>query len=129
MWLTLVLTLGAALWLGAWSNKDWGFLVGAALGYLVAQRWALGARLEELSRRLLALEARKAAPAPAEPAAQPAPRPAPTVPSAEPAATPPPPTAPAPAVAAADQKGAELSPGHVLAPGPRDAAGLSEGRV
>jgi uncharacterized membrane protein len=105
MWLTLVLTLGAALWLGAWSNEEWGFIAGGALGYLVAQRWALGSRIEALSRRLLELESRGTAPA-----AWPAAGPAPTVPSAEPAATPPPPTAPAPAVAAPAVARAPLPP-------------------
>jgi uncharacterized membrane protein len=102
IWLTLILTLVAALWLGAWTNKDWGFLLGGALGYLVAQRWVLGARLEALSRRLLDLETRggaapAAAPAPAAPpaaatAAVPEAAPTPLERAAPAVAWPPPPT-------------------------------------
>jgi uncharacterized membrane protein len=91
-WLTLILTLGGAIWLGAWSNKEWGFLVGGALGYLVAQRWVLGARIEGLGQRLLQLESRdKAAPSPAaaeRPAPAPRPTPAPAAAAVAPAATP-----------------------------------------
>lgn len=100
IWLTLILVVGAALWLGAWTNKDWGFIVGGVLGYLVAQRWALGARLEALSRRLLDLETRAGAapaaaerpPAPPVAATAPAPDVAPTpLDRAAPPAWPPPP--------------------------------------
>jgi uncharacterized membrane protein len=64
IWLTLILTLGAAVWLGAWTNKEWGFLVGGVLGYLVAQRWRVEAELRELRERLRELERSPVAPAP-----------------------------------------------------------------
>jgi uncharacterized membrane protein len=101
-WLTVLLTVGVGLWLGAWTNEEWGFIAGGALGYLIAQRWALGARLEALHRRILELEveiralrprvARPAVIAPAPPA-----QPATIGPVAAPETAP---TAPAPAAAA-----------------------------
>ncbi|MGH8028836.1 MAG: hypothetical protein ACREO3_02775, partial [Arenimonas sp.] len=72
-WLTAALTLGAGLWLGAWSNKEWGFLVGGALGYLIAQRLHLGAQVAALRQRLAELETARPGAAPAEPTERPAP--------------------------------------------------------
>ncbi|MGH8481531.1 MAG: hypothetical protein ACRES8_03625, partial [Nevskiaceae bacterium] len=82
IWLTLILTVGAGLWLGAWTSKEWGFIVGGALGYLVAQRLQLGGQIEALRRRLLELETRAGAPAAKPPAASPEPAPQPTAPRA-----------------------------------------------
>jgi len=104
IWLTLILTVGAALWLGAWTNKEWGFIVGGALGYLVAQHWALRAQLDALRQRLSGLEGGKAAPAPRPAAATP------PVIAAAPAATQPAPAPVAPAVPAAPATPAAVWP-------------------
>lgn len=78
--LVVLLTVGVGVWLGAWTNKDWGFIVGGVLGYLVAQRLRFGVEIESLRQRLAALEgarAAPAAPAPERPAPAPAPAQAP----------------------------------------------------
>jgi uncharacterized membrane protein len=87
-WLTLILTLGGALWLGAWTNKDWGFLVGGLLGYLLSQRWRLDREIRGLRDRLVEGGPRAAAPAAAPPAT--------ITPDSAPAATPTPVEQPAP---------------------------------
>lgn len=92
IWVTLILTVGGAIWLGAWSNKDWGFFVGGALGYLIAQRWRLAAQLDALRQRLAELEGAPAAVAAARPVAPAAATPAP---HAEPRAEPEPEAEPA----------------------------------
>ena len=64
IWLTVFLTLGAAIWLGAMTSQEWGVLVGGALGYLVAQRLRFGSEIAALRQRLAELEASpRAAPA------------------------------------------------------------------
>ncbi|MGQ0587164.1 MAG: DUF2339 domain-containing protein [Gammaproteobacteria bacterium] len=101
-WITALVTLATALWLGAWTNKDWGFLVGGLLGYLVAQRFnlarqldALRQRLDEFERRasldrLATLERRAETAAPPAAAPAPAPAPAATTPAPTRVAAPPP---------------------------------------
>ena len=42
--LTVILTVGAGMLFGAWTDEAWGFAVGLALGYLAAQRWNLAQR-------------------------------------------------------------------------------------
>ncbi len=85
-WLTLLLTVGGGLLLGAWTNKVWGFVVGGALGYAIAQRWALGAQLDALRQRLVELEIRvRAGPAAPAPAAA---SPTPPIPPAAPTPSP-----------------------------------------
>src|SRR5690349_6582818 len=96
IWLTVFLTLGAAVWLGAMTNQEWGFLVGGALGHLVAQRLRFGAEIAALRQRLAGLEAAPGA----APAAGPV---APRAPAAPPAPTPRvEPAAPAPAMPAVE---------------------------
>jgi len=106
VWLTLVLTVGAGILLGVWSDRPWGLAVGLALGYLVAQRFHLAAHLEALRQRIAELEIETRAaglraappvpPAPERPAA--AERAAPAATAAPPQATPAPvqPAAPTP---------------------------------
>jgi uncharacterized membrane protein len=120
-WLTLLLTVGVAVWLGAWTSREWGFLLGGAIGYLIAQRWAVGAQLEILRRRILELEVaaralrlRTEPPAGVAPAPAPAPRGATAEPAAEPATVTPEAEAPA-AFAAAP--GASWTPPPAAGPG------------
>jgi uncharacterized membrane protein len=125
VWLTLALSLGAGILLAAWSNRPWGFPVGFALGYLVAQRFYLAAQLEALRRRVveIEIEARAAglrATPPAERSSEPA---APA--SAPPAPKPPEPARPSPAPQALPAPSAVWEPPAPVKPGPIE-RGVSE---
>ena len=84
VWLTWALALGAGIVVGAWTDDSSGFAIGLALGYLLAERLRLSARVEALHRRILELEIRVRAAA-----HPPAREPAVVTPSTSPRAAPP----------------------------------------